>query len=146
MDTINAPPSIMQTETSKMTDEMKRKRLELLFGDPNLNIEDIVKPIGEKELKEKIEELQKEKEDLLKEDEERSTIEELIDEIKNSKDEYESVMKEIRMMRQKQVGGIEETCEIMQTMCEDIVTYVKKVEQHIEDLQKEKDTAVESER
>ena len=125
--------------------EMKRKRLELLFGDPNLKIEDIVKPIGEKELKERGEKLKKEKEDLLKKDDENATIQELVEEVKKSKEEYENVMKEIQMMRQEQVGGIEETCEIMHTMCVDITGYVKKVEQNIKEMEEEKIRAAESE-
>ena len=93
-------------QPSSFTAEMKSKRLESLFGDPNLKIEDIVKPIGEKELKEKVDKLRKEKEDLLKKDDQSATIQELEKELKKSKNEYEDVMKEIQKMRQEQVGRI----------------------------------------
>ena len=69
---------VMENEASNAetleSSEMKQKRLELLFGDPNLKIEDIVRPIGEKELMEQLEKLKKEKEDLLRKDEESVTI------------------------------------------------------------------------
>ena len=61
-------------------DLMKKKRLEILFGDPNLMIEDIVKPIGEKELKEEVEKLKKEKEDLLKSDGDNGRIDQILEE------------------------------------------------------------------
>ena len=48
--------------------EMKKKRLQLMFGDPNLTIEDIVTPIGEKELEEEVKRLKEEKEQLLRKD------------------------------------------------------------------------------
>ena len=126
--------------------EMKRKRLELLFGDRNFKIEDIVKPIGEKELMEQVEKLKKEKKNLLTKDEESATIQELVEEVKKSKEEYENIMKDIGMMREEQVGGIEETCEIMHTKCVDTSGYGKRVEHNIKEMEEEKLRAVESER
>ena len=54
-------PIKSENDPSSDLAEMRRKRLELLFGDANLKIEDIVKPIGEKELKEEVEILKKER-------------------------------------------------------------------------------------
>jgi len=135
-----------ENDPSSDLSEMRRKRLEHLFGEANLKIEDIVKPIGEQELKEEVEKLKKEKEDLLKKEEESTTIQELKQEIKKVNDEYEGVMQEILILRQEHVGGIEETCENMQTMLLDVSGYAKKVEQSIKDMEEEKDRAVESER
>jgi len=131
-------------KVASQREENMKKRMELLFGDKNLTVEDIVKPIGEKELEEEVKRLKEEKEMLLKKDEESLATEELEEEIKKSKVEYENVMKDMQMMRQQQVGGIEETCEIMHTMCLDVGGYVKKVEQNIKDLEEEKERAQES--
>merc|ERR1712192_40057 len=54
------------------------------------------------------------------------------------------VMKDMQVMRQQQVGGIEESCEIIQTMCVDVSGYIKKVEQNIKDMEEERDRAQES--
>ena len=126
--------------------EMKKKRLQFLFGDPNLNIEDIVTPIGEKELEEEVSRLKEEKKQLMRKDDENVGIEELEKEVKKSKEEYEVVMKEMQKMRQQQVGGIEEACENMKTMCLDVAGYVKKVEQNIKDIGEERDRAQESQK
>merc|ERR1719430_1580892 len=90
--------------------------------------------------------LKKEKEDLLKKEKESTTVQELKQEIKKVNDEYENVMQEMLIMRQEQVGGIEETCENMQRMLLDVTGYIKKVEQNIKDMEEERDKAVESER
>merc|ERR1712192_93531 len=111
---------------SSQREENRKKRLELLFGDENLIVEDIVKPIGDKQLEEEVKRLKNEKEMLMKKDEESFATEELEEEIKKCKEEYENVMKDMKLMRQQQVGGIEETCEIMNTMCLDVNGYVKK--------------------
>ena len=126
--------------------EMKKKRLQLMFGDPNLTIEDIVTPIGEKELEEEVKRLKEEKEQLMIKDGKNVGIEELEKEVKKSKEEYEVVMKEMQKMRQQQVGGIEEACENMKTMCLDVAGYVKKVEQNIKDIGEERDRAQESQK
>ena len=124
--------------------EKRKKRLELLFGDKNLTVEDIVTPICEKELEEEVKRLKEEKEMLMRKDEDSLATEELEEAIKKSKEEYENVMKDMQLMRQQQVGGIEESCEIMHTMCLDVSGYVKKVEQNIKDLEEERDRAQES--
>ena len=66
--------------------------------------------------------------------------------MKASKEEYENVMKEMQKMRQQQVGGIEEACGNMKTMCLDVAGYVKKVEQNIKDIGEERDRAQESQK
>merc|ERR1712025_1185197 len=111
-----------------------------------MGIEDICKPIGEKELKEEVEKLKKEKEDLLKCDGDNGIIDQILEEIKEVEIEYEKVMKDIQIMRQEQVGGIDEACENIHTMCLDIEGYVKKLEQNIKDMEEEQDRAKESER
>ena len=65
---------------------------------------------------------------------------------KKGKAEFEAVMKEMGEMRKQQVGGIAEACENMETMCLDVGGYVKKVEQHIKELQEELDSAQESQK
>lgn len=94
-------------------------------GDKASKVEDIVKPAGEKELEE-VKRLKEEKEMLMQKDEESLATEELEEEIKKSKEEYENVMKRPQLMRQQQVGGIEETCEIMHTMCLDVNGYMSR--------------------
>ena len=57
--------------------EMKKKRLQLLFGDPNLAIYNIVTPIGGKELEEDDRKLKEEKQQLMRKDDENVGITEL---------------------------------------------------------------------
>ena len=71
-------------------------------------------------------------------------IGELDKEVKKSKAEFEEVMKEMGEMKKQQVGGIAETSENMETMCLDVGGYVKKVEQHIKELEEELESAQES--
>merc|ERR1719315_333638 len=55
-------------------------------------------------------------------------------------------MKEIQAEKAEGVGGIEEACENMRSMCVDVTGYVKQVEQTIKELEEEKERAMESQR
>eukprot|EP00092_Neocalanus_flemingeri_P024501 GFUD01026569.1.p1 GENE.GFUD01026569.1~~GFUD01026569.1.p1 ORF type:complete len:229 (-),score=74.20 GFUD01026569.1:194-829(-) len=128
-------------EIERIREENRRKRLELLFGDPNLTIDKVVTPIGEKEVEQEVKRLREDRDRLMRKDEGCLVTEELESEVKKSKTEIDEVMKEIRVMREQQIGGIAEACENLETMCLDVSGYVKNVEQAIKDLEEELERA-----
>ena len=132
-------------ELRKLREKNRKKRLELLFGDPTLTVESVVTPIGEKEVEEEVKRLLEERESILN-DKGSLAIGELDKEVKKSKAKFKEVMKEMGEMRKQQVGGIAEACENMETMCLDVGGYVKKVEQHIKELEEELESAQESQK
>jgi hypothetical protein len=71
-------------DVSRQREENRKNRLEFLFGDKYLTVEDIVTPIGEKELEEEVKRLKEEKEMLMRKDEDSLATEELEEEIKKS--------------------------------------------------------------
>ena len=52
-------------ELRKLREKNRKKRLELLFGDPTLTVESVVTPIGEKEVEEEVKRLLEERESIL---------------------------------------------------------------------------------
>ena len=125
-----------QQKSDEQDSERIRNRMQQLFGNPNLKIEDIVKPIGEKEMKDEVERLKEHRERILKEN--ARPIKELLEEVlKETEKEYETIMEEMSAMRQEQLGGIEEQCENINTMCCDLKGYIEQVEQDVKDLEEE---------
>eukprot|EP00092_Neocalanus_flemingeri_P025513 GFUD01027661.1.p1 GENE.GFUD01027661.1~~GFUD01027661.1.p1 ORF type:complete len:242 (-),score=97.37 GFUD01027661.1:33-758(-) len=133
-------------EIERIRDENRKKRLELLFGDPNLTVAQVVTPIGDKEVEQEVKKLKEERDRLLRKDEGSAIIEDLEREVKKSKADFEKVMKEMSVMRQQQMGGIAEACENIEEMCRNVEGYVKKVEQTIKDLEEELERAQESQK
>ena len=75
--------------------ENRRKRLEILFNEPGLKIEDIIVAIGEKEIEKEIGRLEEHKAKLEEEKKERLSLKEIKDEIKQRKEEFANIVKEI---------------------------------------------------
>ena len=124
-------------EIARLREENRKKRLELLFGDPNLTVADVVTPIGDKEVEEEVKRLKEERDRLMRKDDGIWATEELEKEVKKSKAEFDNVMKDMNVMRGQQIGGIGEACENLETMCLDVGGYVKKVEKIINELEEE---------
>ena len=136
----------------QITEEMKRNRMKLLFGDPNLRIEDIVQPIGDAEVRQRIFNLKKEKEELtalisnLKDSKSDPKVLEMEKEIKDNKAEFDSIMKDIHSMRREQIGGIERMCENMKSMRDELRGRIEGTELNIKDMEEELKGAQESQR
>jgi hypothetical protein len=137
---------LQDPEISRIRDENRKKRLALLFGDPDLTVDSIVTLVGEKEMEQEVRSLKEERDMLMRKDDATLATDELEKEVMKSKAEFEEVMKEMNLMRQQQVGGIAEACDNMQAMCLDVGGYVKKVEQTIKDLEEELERAQESQK
>ena len=128
-------------DISRIRVAKRKKRLALLFGDPNFTVDSVVTPVGEKEMEQDVRRLKEEQHMLMRKDDAALATEELEKEVMKSKAEFKEVMKEMNSMRQQQVGGIAEACDNMQAMCLEVGGYVKKVEQTIKDLEEELERA-----
>ena len=126
--------------------------MKLLFGDPNLRIEDIVQPIGDAEVRQRIFNLKKEKEDLtalisnLKDSKSDPKVLEMEKEIKDNKAEFDSIMKDIHSIRREQIGGMERMCENMKSMRDELSAKIEGTEMNIKDMEEELKEAQESQR
>ena len=93
-----------QTELEKV----QKKRLELLFNDPNLKIEDIVIAVGDEEIEEEIKNLTKLKTKLEDEVQEFRTMKEMTEEIEKLYEEFDQIMddmKKLRKVQREEQGG-----------------------------------------
>ena len=121
--------------------ENRRKRLEILFNEPGLKIEDIIVAIGEKEIEKEIERLEEHKAKLEEEKKERLSLKEIKDEIKQRKEEFANIVKEINDMKDQHNSGIDSECENLAMMLKDIVGHNEYLEKEFKRLTEELEQA-----
>ena len=110
-----------------------------------LKIEDLVIAVGDKEVEEEVKRLQ---EDVKKWDEEINenlTIRELEEEIKNTKKEFDDLVKEIHRLRDENATGIDVERENLRIMLKDITGHNEQLEKDINDLTEKLESAREEE-
>ena len=123
----------------------RRKRLENLFGE-SVDIDDIVKAVGEKEVQEEIKKLESHKNELDEEKLQRMSIKELEDEIKKVKEEFDVVVKEMFEMREKSAATGAVECDNLAIMLKDIIGHNAKLENDCQHYTEELEKAKQEER
>ena len=83
-------------------DEVIQKRLEVLFGNPNMKIEDVVIAVGDKEIQEEIRN-RTELKDKLEEIQGVQTVKEMKEEIEKHRDDFDQIMEDMEKMRYDQI-------------------------------------------
>ena len=90
---------IDQTEMERI----RKKRLELLFNDPNIKIEDIVVAVGDKEIEEEIKNLTELKNKMEDEVQQCRTMKEMTEEVEKLHEEFDQIMADMQEIRNVQV-------------------------------------------
>ena len=106
----------LDPETRRIRKDNRQRRLQEILGDSTLSIDDLVVPIGEKEVEAEITELEAQR-DLLLKNRNKSKTDEINEKISRNKTKLEEIMKEMYRMKEEQTGGIGEVCENLAGKC-----------------------------
>ena len=145
--------TVNQSSQSKMgsnqedLEKLKKKRLEILFNDPNIKMEDVIIAVGETEIEEKIRSLTELKDKLEDEEEELLSVKEMTEEIERCYEEFDQTLADMKRMRNEQLkasGGVK--CEMMRDMLREISGQVEENEQKEKQLLKDIEIGAETEK
>ena len=133
--------------TQQDSEKVKQKRLEILFNDPNIKIEDVVIAVGEEEIEEEIRSLTEMKDKLEDENKDLMSLAEMSEEIDRCYDEFDQTMADMNRMRNKQLqegGGIK--VEMMRDMLSEVSGQVEEMETKEKNILRDIEIAAESEK
>ena len=127
-------------------DEVIQKRLEVLFGNPNLKFKDVVIAVGDKEIQEEIRN-RTELKDKLEEIQGVQTVKEMKEEIEKHRDDFDQIMEDMEKMRYDQIQEHgRDKLRIIRRMIDDISSQVEEKKQTEANIVQEIEEAVECEK
>ena len=133
--------------TQQDLEKVKQKRLEILFNDPNIKMEDVIIAVGDKEIEEEIRRLTELKDKLEDEGKDLLSAKEMIEEIEKCYEEFDKTMADMKRMRNDQLkvgGGVK--CEMMREMLREISGQVDENETKEKNLLRDIEIATETEK
>ena len=142
-----------QSSQSKMgsnqqdLEKLKQRRLETLFNDPNMKMEDVIIAVGDQEIEEEIRSLTVMKDKLEDEQKDLMSVREMTEEIDRSYEEFDQIMSDMKRMRNEQLqdgGGAK--CEMMREMLREVSGQVDENEKKEKSLLKDIEIATETEK
>ena len=145
--------TVNQSSHSKMgsnqedLEKLKKKRLEIMFNDPNIKMEDVIIAVGETEIEEKIRSLTELKDKLEDEEEDLLSVKEMTEEIDKCYEEFDKILADMKRMRNEQLkvgGGVK--CEMMRDMLREMSGQVDENEQKEQNFLKDIEIATETEK
>ena len=133
--------------TQQDLEKVKQKRLEILFNDPNIKMEDVFIAVGDKEIEEEIRSLTELKDKLEDEQRDLMSVREMSEEIEKCYEEFDQTLADMKRMRKEQLqdgGGAK--CEMMREMLREISGQVDENEVKEQNILKDIEIAVETEK
>ena len=142
-----------QSSQSKMgsnqqdLEKVKQRRLEILFNDPNMKMEDVIIAVGDQEIEEEIRSLTEIKDKLEDEQKDLLSVREMTEEIDRNYEEFDQIMADMKRMRNEQLqdcGGAK--CEMMREMLREVSGQVDENETKEKNLLRDIEIATETEK
>ena len=128
-------------------EKVKQKRLEILFNDPNIKMEDVIIAVGDEEIEKEIRSLRELKDKLEDEDKDLLSVKEMTEEIEKCYEEFDKILADMKRMRNEQLkvgGGVK--CEMMRDMLREMSGQVDENEQKEQNFLKDIEIATETEK
>ena len=128
-------------------EKVKQKRLEILFNDPNIKMEEVIIAVGDEEIEEEIRSLTEMKDKLEDEQKDLMSVREMTEEIERSYEEFDQIMADMKKMRNEQLqegGGAK--CEMMREMLREVSGQVDENETKEKSLLKDIEIATETDK
>ena len=138
-------PNDTNRAIARIREENRKKRLQSLFNQNDLSIDQVVVAVGDKEIKEHIKALEADNDALDEELLEKMSPKELKDEIAKYKQEFDEVVADILKMKEENSSGIDVECENLAVMLKDILGHNAKMENDLITLTEELEKAKENE-